>query len=71
MKQNLKIPRQREIHDIYDLRMALLDLLNNHGCDLEMSVVNAKRLHVTCNRTHSRFLIESLGHNDWPAENNS
>lgn len=68
MKQNLTIPRQREIWDISNLKMALLDLLNKQGCDLEVSEVNAKRLHVTCNRTHNRFVIECLGHKDWPEE---
>jgi hypothetical protein len=56
---------KREIYDVLDLRLALLEL-NKQGFDLEVSADNAKRLHVTCKRTQNRFLIEGLGHNEWP-----
>ncbi len=54
-----------EIYDALDLKLALLDL-NKHGFDLDVSAVDAKRLLVTCKKTRNRFVIECLGHNEWP-----
>ena len=52
-----------EIYDAADLRLALLDL-NKHGFDLHVSALDAKRLLATCKKTHNRFAIECLGHNE-------
>ena len=65
MKRNAAVLQGREIYDVYDLKLALLDL-NRHGFDLEVLEENAKRLHVTCKRTHNRFVIQEVGHNEWP-----
>jgi hypothetical protein len=65
MKRNPTVQRQREIYDVYDLKLALLDL-NRHRFDLEVSAEDAKRLHVICKRIHNRFVVEDVGHKDWP-----
>jgi hypothetical protein len=65
MKRNPTVEQRREIYDVLDLRLALVEL-KRHGYDLEIIAENAKRLHVTCMRTHNRFVIEEVGHNDWP-----
>lgn len=51
------IRQDGEIYDVLDLRLALLDL-NKRGFDLNVSVVDANRLLVTCNKTRIRFSIE-------------
>jgi hypothetical protein len=56
---------QRPILDAYDFRLALTEL-TKHGYDLEVSVQDTRRLHVTSKRTDTRWVIELLGHNDWP-----
>ena len=57
-KNKAELIRQHgEIYDALDLRLALLDL-NRRGFDLNVSVVDAGRLLVTCNKTRSRFSIE-------------
>ncbi|HZU30077.1 MAG TPA: hypothetical protein VFB79_03120 [Candidatus Angelobacter sp.] len=67
MKRQTKAsaPRQNgEIYDMYDLRLTLLDL-NKQGYALEIAD-GGNRLHVTCQKTHNRFVIKPLGHSDWP-----
>lgn len=64
MKQNRRV-RQREIYDVLALRLALLDL-NKHGFDLDVTAESAKRLHITCKRTQNRFVVNEVGHNEWP-----
>jgi hypothetical protein len=61
----VKQVRPREIYDVLDLRLALL-YLREHGFDLEISAKDVTRLQVTCKRTKNRFVIEGVGHNDWP-----
>jgi len=57
-KNKAELIRQNgEIYDVLDLRLALLDF-NKRGFDLNVSVDDAKRLLVTCNKTRSRFSIE-------------
>ena len=53
------------IYDAGDLKLALLDL-NEHGFDLHVKALDSHRLHLTCKKTHNRFVIEFLGHNKWP-----
>ncbi len=66
MKQNRTVTRQGgAIYDALDLRLALLDL-NKLGFDLEITTKDAKRLQVTCKKTQNRFVVEEVGHNDWP-----
>jgi hypothetical protein len=54
-----------EIYDAIDLQLALLDL-NKRGFALHVTAVDAHRLQVTCKKTHNRFAVECLGHNEWP-----
>jgi hypothetical protein len=64
--ETTKKPRQRgEIYDIYDLQLTLLDL-KTLGFDVYVSVTDPHRLRLTCNKTNNRFLVECLGHNEWP-----
>jgi hypothetical protein len=58
------VRQKGEIYNELDLRLALLDL-NKHGFDLNVDVA-AKRLLVTCKKTHNRFVIECIGNNEWP-----
>lgn len=63
-KNKIEPVRQNgEIYDASDLNLALLDL-NKHGFDLQVSTVDANRLLLTCKKTHNRFSIECLGHNE-------
>jgi hypothetical protein len=56
---------KRELWDVLDLKLVLMDL-NKQGLDLEIRTEDAHRLHVTCKRTQIRFVIQEIGHNDWP-----
>lgn len=67
-KENFGPARQNcEIYDVLDFRLALLQL-NMQGFDLQASASadKANRIHVTCKKTQNRFVIECLGHNEWP-----
>jgi hypothetical protein len=59
------VRQQGAIYDALGLRLALLGL-NKIGFDIEVSAKNSKLLHVTCKKTHNRFVVEEVGHNDWP-----
>ena len=56
-KRNQIARQQGEIYDVYDLRLALLDL-NQLGYSLELSGAdNAGRVYVTCKKTRNRFAL--------------
>ena len=59
------VRQNREINDVLDLKLALLDL-NKHGFDIQVSTVDSHRILVTCKRTRNRFAIECIGDNDKP-----
>jgi hypothetical protein len=64
MKQNRTARQQGEIYDVYDLRLAVLDL-NELGYDLELSGLdNAGRVCVTCKKTRNRFALSPAASND-------
>jgi hypothetical protein len=57
MKRNRTARQHGEIYDVYDLRLALLDL-SQLGYDIELSGSdNAGRVYVTCKKTRSRFAL--------------
>ncbi|MDQ2835140.1 MAG: hypothetical protein M3Y50_15635 [Acidobacteriota bacterium] len=56
-----------ELYDAPDMQLALLSL-KQQGYDVHVSSTDARRLQVTCNKTKNRFLVECIGHNDWPSE---
>jgi hypothetical protein len=63
MKQDRTARPKKEIDDVYDLRLAVLDL-NLLGYDFELSDSddsNAKRAYVTCKKTRNRFALEAVG----------
>ena len=55
-----------EIYDAPDMQIALLNL-KKQGYDVHVSSVDATRLQLICNKTKNRFIIQCIGHNDWPA----
>jgi hypothetical protein len=57
--------QNRGLYDVLDLKLALMEL-NKRGFDLEFSFVDARTEHMICKRTGNRFVIECLGHNEWP-----
>jgi len=60
MKRNRTARQQGEIYDVYDLRLALLNL-NQLGYDFELSGSdNAGRVCVTCKKTRNRFALTAV-----------
>jgi hypothetical protein len=61
MKRNYTARQQGEIYDVYDLRLAVLDL-NKLGYDLELSggSDSAKRVYITCKKTRHSFALEAV-----------
>jgi hypothetical protein len=70
MKKKLEVSpplyQNGEIYDAPDLQIVLLGL-KRQGYDIHVSSVDATRLRLTCNKTKNRFVVECVGHNDWPA----
>ncbi len=64
-RANQSVRQNGEVYDIYDMQLALLDL-NDHGFSFEVAVMDSKQIHLTCKKTHNRFVIDCLGHNGWP-----
>lgn len=62
-----RIPQNGELYDVDDFRLAVWEL-NQLGYDLDSihAHLNVHRLHFTCNKTQNRFILECIGHNEWP-----
>jgi len=67
-----RIPQNGELYDIDDLRLAIWEL-NQLGYDLDSihAPGNLHRLHLTCNKTQNRFILECIGNNEWPESKQS
>jgi len=65
-----RIPQNGELYDVDDFRLAVWEL-NKLGYDLESVHAhgNVHRLNLTCKKTKNRFILECIGHNDWPDGN--
>lgn len=65
--QKHTIPQNGELYDVDDFRLAIWEL-NRLGYHLYSvhSHENAHRLHLICEKTKNRFILECIGHNDWP-----
>ena len=70
MRRQSKVSVARQdgyIYDATDLHLTLLEL-NQQGYDLcvDTDKSNRERLLVACKKTQNRFVIERIGHNEWP-----
>lgn len=66
-RSNQQIPQNGELYDVDDFRLALHEL-NKLGYELTSTHThgNVHRLNVTCNKTKNRFVMECIGHKEWP-----
>jgi len=64
-----KIFKERAIHDVRDLRLAILNLnVSGFAFETKLCLSDAHKLYLSDTKTGHRFIIEDIGHNDWPGE---
>ncbi len=54
-----------EVYDILDLKLVLMGL-STQGYDFEVESQDAHRLHLTCKKTNTRFVVDCISNSDWP-----